>query len=137
MADHEKTKQELLDEIARLRQELAHDSSNDPTEKAAEEPAVSDQPSRRETMKWVAPAVMLVPLGSSRASARPNAAGTATTVESTTTMGPTVTGTAAPVPALGPGGAVVLGAGLAYGVKVMNDRRKASQGEAPASDSAE
>ena len=152
--DSSKSRQDLLDELEELRGKLA---KRDGEQAETGEPTFARPITRRTALtKWVAPAVLSIPLTALvRSEARAGETGPMTPMTLAPTLSPTSTGTAtstatftpsAPmtpypttrptsfptgvkqVPGLGLGAAAVLGGGLAAGVaKVASDRAKAKR----------
>jgi len=150
--DSGKSRQDLLNELEELRSKLAKRDSSEEVETG--EPTFARPITRRTALtKWVAPAVLSIPLTALvRSDARAQGVvdtatpgtSTATFVTSTATyVTPRPTITPAPtrreptrmptksapqVPGLGIGAAAVLGGGLAVGVaKIASDRAKANR----------
>ena len=142
-SDSGKSRQDLLDELEELRGKLAKRGTDAQAETG--EPTFARPITRRSALaKWIAPAVLSIPLVRSGALAGqfpPTLAPSFTTPATTATPGtspptsapPTTQPTSFPtrvkqVPGLGLGGAAVLGGGLAAGVaKIASDRAKANR----------
>jgi hypothetical protein len=149
--DSGKSRQDLLNELEELRNKLAKRDSNEQADTG--EPTFARPITRRTALtKWVAPAVLSIPLtalvrSDARAQDAPVPATTVSASPPTMVQYPTDTQTpgttprptrleptrfptkvAPQVPGLGLGAAAVLGGGLAAGVaKIASDRAKANR----------
>ncbi len=99
MSDDKRSKDELLDEITRLRRQVANlESTNEPAaESEGGEPIFGGQITRRNVMAaWVAPVILSIPVANRAAAQTPSEPGPGTVVPTSSPTGITQSPTQSP-----------------------------------------